>query len=111
MTYQEVSTLIGSIGLPYAYYQFPENTGLAPPFICFFFTADNDFIADDSNYQKIRGLQIELYTDVKDFALESTVEAALSAAGLVYSRQESYIDTEKMMMVAWECDIVITEGE
>lgn len=111
MTYKEVATMIESIDLPFAYYQFPENTELAPPFICFFFTADDDFIADDANYQKIRSLQIELYTDTKDFTLEETVEAALSENGLVYSREESYIDTEKMMMVAWTCDIVITEGE
>ena len=26
MTYKEIATMVGSIGLPYAYYQFPEGT-------------------------------------------------------------------------------------
>lgn len=111
MTFQDVAYMIESIGLPYAYYQFSENTCLQPPFICFFFTADNDFIADNTNYHKIRSLQLELYTDQKDFQLEDTIETVLNQNGLVYSKEESYIDTEKMMMVAWTCDIVITEGD
>lgn len=111
MTYAEVNTMIASLNVKYAYYQFREGTAVPPPFICFFFTADNDFIADNANYHKIRSLQLELYTDQKDFQLEDTIEAVLTQNGLVYSKEESYIDTEKMMMVAWTCDIVITEGD
>ena len=67
MTYKEVSTMVKSIGLPYAYYQFPEGTAEAPPFICFYWSEDNDLKADNINYQKIERLNIELYTDNKDF--------------------------------------------
>lgn len=109
MTYAEVSTMINSIGLPYAYYQFPEGTAQACPFICFFFDNSNDLAADNTNYQRIRPLSIELYTDNKDFELEETVETALNNAGLVYSREESYLKTERMYMVTFMTDIVITE--
>ena len=85
MTYKEVSEMISGIGLPYAYYQFPDNTELQPPFI------------------------VELYTDNKDFALEQTVEDALNGSGLVYSRNETYLDTEKMNMVTYTTEIVITK--
>lgn len=109
MTYKEVSEMISSIGLPYAYYQFPDNTELQPPFICFLFSDDNDFIADNTNYQLIRALTVELYTDNKDFALEQTVEDTLNGSGLVYSRNETYLDTEKMNMVTYTTEIVITK--
>jgi len=111
MTYQEVKTMVESIGIPYAYYQFPEGTDQPCPFICFYFTGSNDLAADDTNYQRIRPLAIELYTDNKDFSLENTVEAVLNGAGIVYSRDEVYIDSERMYMVSFLTDIVITEGD
>lgn len=109
MTYQEVKTMVESIGIPYAYYQFPEGTNQSCPFICFYFTGSNDLAADDSNYQRIRPLAIELYTDNKDFALENTVEAVLNQHGFVYSRDEAYIDTERMNMVTYTIEVIITE--
>ena len=109
MTYKEISDMIASIGLPYAYYQFPDGTEQSPPFICFLFDASNDLAADNTNYQRIRQLVVELYTDNKDFTLESAVEAALNGSGLVYSRLESYIDSERMNMVAFTTEVIITE--
>lgn len=109
MTYKEVATMINSIGIPYAYYQFPDGTGQACPFICFFFSDSNDLAADDTNYQKIRTLNIELYTDNKDFSLEETVETVLNSNGLVYDRSESYLDSERMFMVVYTTDILVTE--
>lgn len=109
MTYRQVAEMVSSIGVPYAYYQFPNNTGIAPPFVCFYFDSSNDFAADNTNYQKIRRLNIELYTDSKDFTLEQTVEDTLSNSGLVYYREETYLDSERMYMVSYETEIVITE--
>lgn len=111
MTYKQIATMISSIGLPYAYYQFPEGTAQPTPFICFYYPNRNDFLADDSNYQKIEHLIIELYTDNKDFGLEQSVEAALEGAGLVYTRSEEWIDTERMLEVIYETDVIITSGE
>ena len=109
MTYKQVSAMIGEIGLPYAYYQFPDDTELQPPFICFLFQEDIDFIADGINYQKIRTLAVELYTDAKNFELEETVEQVLNSHGLVFSREETYIDSEKMNMVTYTTEILITK--
>lgn len=109
MTFKEVAKMIKDIGLPFSYYQFNNDTAVAPPFICYFYTGDNDLLADDSNYQKIENLVVELYTDEKDFANEALIETALNDAGLVYSRQESYLDSEKMYMVVYSCGVVILE--
>lgn len=110
MTYKEVATMVGSIGLPYAYNQFPE-TGTEPPFVCFLFSGSNDMMADNVNYQKIRPLSIELYTDNKDFELEESVESVLDSYGLPYTRQETYLESERMFMVIYDTDIVITSAE
>lgn len=113
MTYKEVADMISAIGVPFAYDHFtegdPENPAPAPPFICFYYDGSDDLAADNTNYARIRPLTIELYTDNKDFDLEETIENALNTAELVYSRSESYIETERMYMVSFLTEIVITE--
>lgn len=109
MTYKQIAQMIDGIGLPYAYDHFEVGNAADPPFICFYFAGSNDLAADDTNYQKIRPLTLELYTDNKDFSLEETVEAALNGAGLVFSRMESYIDSERLYEVTFSTSIIITE--
>ena len=111
MTYQEINTLIESIGVPSAYYQFTADTAAPPPFICFYFDNDPDLHADNVNYQKIAHLIIELYTDEKDFDLESTVESALNTAGISYGRNETHIDSEKLYLVTYSTNLIITQEE
>ena len=109
MTFKEVAKMIKDIGIPYSYYQFNNDTAVAPPFICYFYTGDNDLHADCTNYQKIENVAIELYTTEKDFTLEAAVESAINGAGLVYSREETYIDNEKLYLVIYTSSVVITE--
>ena len=107
MTYKEIATLVDGIGYPYAYYQFEKETAKDPPFICFFYPENNDFLADNTNYAHITELTIELYTDNKDFTAEAAVESALEAAGLVYEKDESYIDSERMYMITYTTEVLI----
>lgn len=105
MTYKEIKTLLETTGLPVVYYQWPKDKAPNPPYLIFYYPGDNDFVADDTNYQKIRELTVELYTDQKDFALEEVVEGVLS--GMVYSRYETYIDDERMFLVTYEMEVII----
>ena len=103
--------MVEGFGPPSAYYQFQEDTGQQPPFICWYFTGNDDFAADNCNYQRIRSLRIELYTDTKDFALEATIEDTLDDLHLPYSKDERYIDSERMHMTVYDLDMVITTTE
>lgn len=111
MTYKEVDDMLESIDVPYAYNQFDNDSPQKLPFICFLYDNSNDLAADNVNYSLIRQLSIELYTENKDFTLEKTVEDTLSANGLVYSRSETYLETERMFMVVYDTEIVITEEQ
>lgn len=105
MTYKEISDMLEGIKLPVTYYEWPENKAPDPPYLCFYYPGDNDFKADDSNYQRIRTLVVELYTDEKDIELEEAVESALS--GMVYDREEVYIDSERLFEVSYTMEVVI----
>lgn len=106
MTYKEIDTMVGLVGLPYAYYQFPK-TGQQPPFICWYFEGIDDLYGDNSNYQRIVNLTIEFYSDEKDFTNEAAIESQLTRSGLSYYKEESYIDTEKMHMTVYQMEVVI----
>lgn len=109
MTYEQISSILETVGLPYAYYQFPNDTPQTPPFLCFYFENSNDVYADDKNYKRITGLTIEFYSDTKDFYYEALIEDTLTANGLVYRKSEQFLDTEKMHETVYEMQVVISD--
>lgn len=109
MTYKQIATMISNVGLPYAYYQFPDSTPQVPPFICFYYENSDDLYADCKNYQRITELTIEFYSDVKDFYYEGLIEDALTAAGLTYRKSEQFLDSERMHETVYELEVLITK--
>lgn len=109
MTYTDVAQMIADTGIQNAYYQFTADTAVPPPFICFFYDGSADLAADNTNYQRIRPLTVELYTEVKDYDMEAVVEKMLNDHGLVYSREEEPIDSERLYLVVYSTSIVIEE--
>lgn len=107
MTHKEIATMVASIGYPHAYFQFPEGTAQTCPFVVFFFVETDDLYADESNYQRIERINVELYTDEKDFGAEAAVESVLSSNGLTYYKEENYIESEKMWQIAYEMEVLI----
>ena len=41
MTYRQIADMITSIGVPASYYQFADDTGQEPPFICYYFDSSS----------------------------------------------------------------------
>lgn len=107
MSPANVKTMLEGVGIPCAYYQFAENTGIQPPFICFFYDRSNDMVADDSNYVRIEHLYIELYTDEKDFELEKRLETVLNDNDLVFTREETFLDGERMHETIYQTEIIL----
>lgn len=109
MTLREVAQMVNSFGIPSCYYQFTNNTKIAPPFVAYYYNGSEDLIADNINYCKVNGLIIELYTDNKDFALEQIIETKLKENDLAFTRVENYLDDQRMYMVVYTSSVVITE--
>lgn len=107
MTPAQVKTMIESVGVPSAYYQFADGTAQNCPFICFFFGESNDLIADNTNYARIERLYIELYTDAKDFELEAVIEGILNSNELVFEREETFLDDERMHETIYTTDVLL----
>lgn len=105
MTYKDVANVVKSFGIPYAYNVFRDTQEL--PYCVFLYPGNNDVMGDNSNYQTVVLVRIELYTAEKDFTLESTVESALLANDMPFSKMEDYIEQERMYMVTYESEVSI----
>lgn len=113
MTPKQVADMIRSIGIPFAYHSFPDGPNTQapdPPFICFMYTSSDGMYADDSNFTDITGLAIELYTDAKNFTIENTVETVLKQSGFSYSKNETYLTSERMVEVIYEMEVILDNG-
>lgn len=110
MTIQELNGILDEIGLPYAYYQFDDDTPQQLPFICWMITAHNDFMADGINYTEIVHLVIELYTNKKDFVTEQTVRGVLTSHGIPFTQDGTEIDSEGMHLETFVTEFVMTEA-
>lgn len=95
MTVAEMKSLLDTLKIPVAYrfFRAPQN----PPFICFYIEGTDNEFADDSVYKTVNQWTVELYTENKNPLLEASVEAILPP----WNKNESYIDTESMLLVSY----------
>lgn len=106
MTFQEIATMIGSIGLPFTYDSFPNNIAPTPPYIVFNYPQNDDFGADNINYVSIDVLNIELYSASKDFANEQAIESVLAQNGFYYEKSEAYIRSENLFQITYVTQVI-----
>lgn len=104
MTLNELNDLLVTTGYPVAYDHFSSEQ--TAPYICYMTPYSNNFSADGIAYQKINHVQIELYTAKKDIAAESAVESALDGADIFYDKTETFVDSEKMYEIIFDCEVI-----
>lgn len=92
--------------IPVAYYAFPKP-GQAPPYLVYYSPGRSDFFADDLNYQGILDLNIELYTKTKNYSLEQSIEAAMTAKGLAYGKIETFIESDGVFQITYTTEVII----
>ena len=92
---------------PTVYYSWEIGNVPPLPYIVYYFPGNNDAIADNANYCKILRLNVELYTKEKDLEAEAKIEHVLNDMGLVYTRSESYLNSENMYEVLYESEVAI----
>ena len=99
--------MFSEMGIPFAYDHFAEGESPDPPFICYLLPGSNNFAADGKVYYKISQVNIELYTDRKDPAVEQKLEDALDAASIFYNKTEVWIDSEKLYEVLYQFEMEV----
>ena len=99
---EKITMILEKIGLPFAYDHFAEGESPNPPFICYLIPNSDNFSADGIVYHEIEDIDIELYCDKKDPITEKKIADFLTANKIYYEKQETYIESEKMILVIFE---------
>lgn len=105
MTLNEIATLLRGLDLPLAYHHFAEGEAPDPPFLVYLSPGSDNFAADGRVYFKVTQIDIELYTDMKDPALEGRLESLLDGVGIFYEKTESFIESERLYEVLYELEV------
>lgn len=105
MKYDKIVEMIEETNIPFAYDHFAEGESPDPPFCIFLIPGSDNFHADDSVYEKLSVLVVELYTDKKDPLLEEIVEDVFTRHEMIWTRSEVWIDSEKLYEVRYEMTV------
>lgn len=105
MTKSEVEQMLDKTGVEYRYHHFETEDAIDPPFIVWYMLDSNNIKADGKVYCKSGRMNVELYTDQKDFDLEQRVEDIFDLYGIMYEKTESYLDDEMMYEVLYEMEV------
>ncbi len=104
---EELLQILQEIQIPFAYHHFAEGESADPPFICYLLPGSNNFSADGKVYYKINEVHIELYTDLKDLAVEQQLEDVLDEHGIFYNKSETWIESEKLYEVLYTFEMEV----
>jgi len=112
MTLTEVNSMMAEIVqrcnlTDYTYHQFADGSAPNLPYVIFDYPESNNEGADNTVWSHISALNIELYTDNKEFSIENELEAVLKEHGFFYEKSEQYIKDEKMYEVLYQMEVVI----
>lgn len=105
MAKELVEEILNEVGLPYRYHHFETEEAVEPPFVCWIVPGSENFAADGKVYFQTDNVNIELYTDFKDFELEEKIEAVLDQKEIYWEKTEVYIESERLYEVIYELSI------
>lgn len=113
MTYAELNAMIKRTGLPVTYHHWQSGHVPPLPYLVYWFDEQRYFAADNGIYKKIASVQLELYSDRKNFAAEEQVEQILDENEIVYDKYEEYIESERLLEQVYEFEVLleVTENE
>lgn len=104
---EELLQMLSEMQIPFAYHHFAEGEAVEPPFICYLLPGSNNFSADGKVYHKINEVHIELYTDLKDLAVEQQLEDVLDEHEIFYNKSEVWIQGEKLYEVLYSFEMEV----
>src|SRR5690606_31575761 len=105
MTLSELVQILKRMALPcaYSHFQVPPPS---IPFITYVEVGSDNMHADNRTWQRVRNINIELYTDKKDLVAEAKVEALLDENEIPYQSYEVYIDSEKVFQKTYQIGVI-----
>lgn len=108
MTAKEIEELLKELEIPFRYHHFTqkEMEDVNLPIAVWNVPGSDNFFADGVVYKKISKLDIELYTDEKDWELEKKLEEILNNHEVAWEQTASeWLESEKMWESLYEMEV------
>ena len=102
-----MQSLAESLEVPYTYFAFKETDEVNLPYILFYYPASDDLYADGTNFVRITELDIEFYSQNKDFEKEKAIEEFLISSGMAFAKSEAYLDSENCFETIYTMEVLI----
>ena len=102
MTLTELYQLLKQSGIPVTYSHYEEGQAPELPYICYLEVGTANFFSEDTVYSKVIDVDIELYFERKDLALEESIEQIFNVNKLPWNSTEVYINDEKLYQKTYE---------
>ena len=102
---EEILQILSETQIPFAYHHFAEGESPQPPFLLFLSPGEETFSADNVAYYSFKQLDIELYTDKKNPALEEEIESVLTQYEIYFTKSEAWIESERLYEVLYEMEV------
>ena len=101
MSYELIKAILDELGIVYTYYEFKEPVSAAR-YIAYYENGKDTFLADDKVYAYEPRFTIELYTKVKEPAVEQQLIDILASHDVAWSADPTtYIDSEKVYLTVF----------
>lgn len=108
MTKEQIEAMLTEVGVPFKYHHFTqkEMQDVDLPIIVWNVPGTDNFFADGKTYHKITKLDIELYSDRKDWETEQKLEQILNEHEIAWEQTASeWIESEKMWESLYEMEV------
>jgi hypothetical protein len=105
VTLPELKKLLDLLEIPVIYHHWPVGDAPSLPYLVYYADEDIGFLADDTVYSEGYAVTIEVYSKMKDLALEAKVKRLLNDNKIPYRTYEDFLDSEDMYLKAYEIKI------
>lgn len=108
MTREDIEQMLEQMEIPFRYHHFTqkEMKDVTLPIMVWNVPGTDNFFADGQVYKKIKQLDIELYTDEKDWGLEEKLENILNQHGITWQQTASeFLNSETMWESLYEMEV------
>lgn len=108
MTKEQIEKMLEEMKVPFRYHHFTqkEMKEIPLPIIVWNVPETDNFFADGKVYQKVKQLDIELYTDEKNWELEEKLEGILDNYGIAWQQTASeFLQSETMWESLYEMEV------
>ncbi|MCH3943061.1 MAG: hypothetical protein WAY93_05680 [Atopobiaceae bacterium] len=109
MSPKDIQAALEKSGLRVCYRAWAEGREPELPYVVWYFPQTDNLMADGAVYERISDLNVELYSESKDFESERALERVLTEMFRAWQKSESWLESERMYEQLYEGGLIVDD--